>query len=58
MAGMKSTLLLVAALCGPGAADARRLQTAFASKSDLETAVDAWLADSDAATTTYGHIST
>ncbi|KAK7248555.1 hypothetical protein SO694_00161037 [Aureococcus anophagefferens] len=55
---MKSTLLLAAALCGPGAADARRLQTTFASKSDLETAVDAWLADSDAATTTYGHIST
>ncbi|KAH8053281.1 hypothetical protein JL722_9504 [Aureococcus anophagefferens] len=55
---MKSTLLLAAALCGPGAADARRLQTAFASKSDLETAVDAWIADSNAATTTYGHIST
>ncbi|KAH8073097.1 hypothetical protein JL721_3075 [Aureococcus anophagefferens] len=55
---MKSTLLLAAALCGPGAADARRLQTTFASKSDLETAVDAWVADADAATTTYGHIST
>ncbi|KAH8064382.1 hypothetical protein JL722_1247 [Aureococcus anophagefferens] len=39
----------------------RRLQTSqhsFADKSELETAVDAWLADSSAATTTYGHIST
>ncbi|KAK7237897.1 hypothetical protein SO694_00022474 [Aureococcus anophagefferens] len=31
--------------------------TAFADKSELETAVDAWLADSDAAEETYGHIS-
>jgi surface protein len=30
----------------------------FADKSELETAVDAWLADADAATLTYGHIST
>ena len=42
------------------APEKRRLQTSysFADKSELETAVDAWLADSSAATTTYGHIST
>ncbi|KAH8053536.1 hypothetical protein JL722_9378 [Aureococcus anophagefferens] len=31
--------------------------TAFADKSELQAAVDAWLADSDAAEETYGHIS-
>ncbi|KAH8092735.1 hypothetical protein JL720_4895 [Aureococcus anophagefferens] len=43
-----------------GAPKKRRLQTSysFADKADLETAVDAWLADSSAATTTYGHVST
>ncbi|KAH8052380.1 hypothetical protein JL721_10854 [Aureococcus anophagefferens] len=43
-----------------GGAPKRRLQTSysFADKAELETAVDAWLADSSAATTTYGHIST
>ncbi|KAH8075704.1 hypothetical protein JL721_1720 [Aureococcus anophagefferens] len=43
-----------------GAPKKRRLQTSysFADKAELETAVDAWLADSSAATTTYGHIST
>ena len=30
----------------------------FIDKAELETAVDAWLADSNAATTTYGDIST
>ncbi|KAH8047754.1 hypothetical protein JL721_12109 [Aureococcus anophagefferens] len=42
-----------------GAAKKRRLQTShsFADKSELETAVDAWLADADAATLTYGPIS-
>ncbi|KAH8057449.1 hypothetical protein JL721_9698 [Aureococcus anophagefferens] len=43
-----------------GAPRKRRLQTSysFADKSELESAVDAWIADSSAATTTYGHIST
>ncbi|KAK7242392.1 hypothetical protein SO694_00012452 [Aureococcus anophagefferens] len=38
----------------------RQLQTSysFADQSELESAVDAWIADSSAATTTYGHIST
>ncbi|KAK7242221.1 hypothetical protein SO694_00013265 [Aureococcus anophagefferens] len=39
----------------------RRLQTSqhsFADKSELETAVDAWLSDADAAALAYGHIST
>ncbi|EGB03798.1 hypothetical protein AURANDRAFT_67723, partial [Aureococcus anophagefferens] len=42
-----------------GAPKKRRLQTShsFADKSELETAVDAWLADADAATLTYGPIS-